>query len=560
MRLRATLILALAATLLTVPAAAAQTVSVYPKYAADGLYDIGLTGVSALLVDQAQGQLFISDGTRLTVASLAGSVTATKTLPASADAMVMSDDGSEVFALQQLTPSMSSGTVAVTRIDAPGLTVTPGDSSLAGAIPNATSIAYSAGLVWVLSEPASGNSVLYAVDPSTLTVTGTFDAGAVVDRIVADPGVPGELYAWQSNPQYLNSHYLYRIDVTGPTTPAASLGTSTHFANAVAAVDVAPDGSEVVVSAGYLEELAPSTLSTLSALDQGATGGVQVRGSDDVVAYASGSATPLFYFPDTNYYGSAPTYLSGLKVVGGTLGFGATQLYWIAQGTISGTTGTSYRLGITTPAHSSGVTISVRKNDNWRFKASVPVKAKLTKIASADLAGKTVEIYGQKLGGSPVLLGSGPTDATGLFSMSFRVTEYTDLIAVFPGDDTYAPAASSSTWVKCRVKIKSKAIRTKRHSGKYALYQYSKPAIAKMHVSPNHSGGKLFFYWQYYQNGWHTAGSTQHVLLSPKSNGYYLLKGDTSVVGKKFRIIGWFKGDGRNDAMRSKPVYIRFTY
>ncbi len=575
MRIRIALVLSMAAALLVAPTVVAQA-QVFPqginsKYAEDGFYDVGLTGVSDLLVDQSAGKVFISDGTSLTVTSLAGAVLATKTLPASVDTMVMSDDGSVVFGLALHTPDLAGG--KVTRIDASTLKVTSTPSPVASA---ATSIAYSAGLVWVLNAGASlfADATLVPLNPADLTDAsagaGPFDAGAYVTQMVASPGVQGALFAWAAGQSPVA---LYRIDVTGPTSPTATLGVSlTGVSGSIGAVDVAPDGSEVVATYGKaINFLDPTTLTVSApAFDDpsySAPDDVKIHGSDDVVGFVDSgslSPTPRFYFPSTDDFGIAPLYpstVSGLSVMAGSLGFGANHLYWIARNNVmsAGTNSYTYRLGISTPAHTSAMSISVPKNNGWKYNAAVTVTATLSKVPGADLSGQTVEIYGQKRSGGLSTLGSGTVDpTTGVFSVTFHVKEYTTLTAVFPGTDTYAPAIAS-TWVKSHLKIKSKALRTKRHIGKYALYHYWQNAIAKNHIAPNHSGSKYFFTWQYYKNGWHTANSPQYVLLNSTSNGYYLLKGAKSVIGIKFRIIGYFKGDKRNGPTRAKPVYLRFT-
>lgn len=535
--------LALTVVLLVIPQATSRA-DIYPTYANDGLHSIGLTGGSAVVVDETTSQVFVSNGTALAVTDLTGAVTSMKTLAARADQLVVAADGSAVFGLD-----LSAGTL--TRVAAPGLAVT---TSSAGLVACPGDLAFSAGLVW-LSDTCTAGTSLVAIDPTSLSVLATTDLGVTPDRLSAGNGVADTLYGWDTSESAAPFH-LYRIDVTGGVSPTATVGTSTTSTSKVRAGEVAPDGSALLIAdkAGDLIWIDPSTLATS---DQVATPGsapkdLSVR-ADGVVAFATQGDPVSFYLPGTTQFASAPDYASGYSPLPGAVDFGAQRVYYIAANSAG-----SYRLGISTPAQSSGISVSTPRTNGYKYNALVQITAQITDPATT--TGMSVEIYTQTRVGALQLLTSGVVDNTGTLTASFNVTEYTAIIALFPGDDTFAPALAT-THVKSHAKLKTKAVRAKRFDGKYALYRFTKKAVAKVHVSPYHAGSQVYFKWQYYYLGkWHTGStSKRYAMLDANSNASYGLIGDKSAIGINVRILCYFPGDNRNNQSRGKPVYIRFT-
>lgn len=542
---------------LAVVATTAPAEAVYSTYANDGVYSIGLSGFSDLVVDEPVSKVFVSDGTQIVVTDLAGAVQQTLSPGSPASQMARSDDGATIF-------TVDAETGAVQAIDASSYAVTS-DSLPSGVCP--ASVAYSAGVAWVLDACAGAAHSILALDPATLAVLAGFSVDATVDRITADPSVPDALFS-RDTATGVSQYQVHRFDVSGGASPTLALAASRTLNTPTREVAVSPGGPGVLVATtGHVETLDPSTLGVASSISTSCMtsagsscnpNAVAGRADGEVSFSSTSISTVSFLLPGTSKAQVFDLPDGHYKVLARSMRSGTTLLY-AALRIKRKNASTQYRLLVVTPAKVSRVSVTTKPSVGDPFRYG----KKITAIAHLELPkntpGQAISIYVKPVGKRRHLVASGVTSDYGRFKAAFKATRNATVIAEFPGNDDYAPSSAALSF-QVRSKVVIHMVHPKDRVGKYALYDVSKPARAKVKVYPNHRGECVGFGWDLYSGGaWHHAGTVKCVTLNRRSVAVLRLHGDSSVVGVRFRIYAGINADAVNQYGHSKDAYFRFV-
>jgi hypothetical protein len=528
---------ALAASAVAATAGSAQAATGVP---------LGITSFADLVVDQAHGHVFISDGTsQVLVRDLDGAaVTAVTGLDHPAG-MTLSDDGSMLYVAVRDAQLV---TIATTDLTTGALPVGAGSCPV--------DVATASGLLWV-SNACTDSGQIDAVDPVSGMVTAGLRTNVYVPRLVAAPQLPDTLL-WYS--EGLSPGTLHAEDVTTSPTPALSERASAQVGSNTRDAAISADGSRVITASGAPYEHPVFLTSDLSS--DGSYGAdsypnaVAVRSDGMVAGGISG-----WYSPDVYVYPAGSRTLFRSYEFGGTsnelvtrgLAFGETRLYAVTGDLYSNS---NYRLQVITPRAAASVTVKTdKKTYDFNQKATVSVR-----LSAGAASQRQVTVYAQENGGSPRLVGTGTVPVGGVLTLTRKVTIATTFTAEYAGDADTDAATGTATPVKVHAKIVPKAVGFAKKVGKYYQWSYRKTAYVYGNVKPNHAGDCEYFEGQWLVRGrWGNGGTTGCVRLSNTSWAGVYLKGDRRLIPYPFRFRGVFKGAGGNLGAKSAWVYGRFV-
>ena len=438
-----TVVLSMVVALLAVGGGATQA-------SADSVNDIGMTGFRDIIVDEAHGHVFVSQGNAtLIVTDLQGVPLTTIDGMHGAAGMTLSPDGATLYvALSSgdAIAAVDSGSLEVSNIFPTGPASCPSD------------VAVTAGLVWF--GAGCSRAAVAALDPTDGFVSAT-SVRLQNPLLRTSPELPGQVFAVERG---ISPSTLYAYTAQGGETPSltqrASLWNSGENARDLA---ITPDGSTLIQASGYPYKHNAFSTNDLSAAgsygssnypnavavrsDGMVAAGIDASSDDDVYIYRAGSTT---LFRSYNF-GDDELYPRGLA-------FGTTNLYAVVG---DPNWGTRFRLQVIQPKAAPSLALTTDK-PTYVSGDTAHVTAELV----ADSPNQTVSIYSE-VDGERTRLATAPVDAvTHELTAEAVVTEPTRFIVEYEGDETYA-SASASTAVDMQLKDASVRLTTSKPSYRY---------------------------------------------------------------------------------------------
>ncbi len=524
-------VLALLGLGLTVPTSVAQ---------ADSTQDVGLTGFADIVIDQAHGHVFISQGTdTVVVTDLFGQKVGEIPGLSGAQRMTLSDDGSKLFIAE-------NGSNAIAEVDTTQpLTVAPvAFPTGLGSCPQ--DVAYTAGLVVFEATCPSGPGNLQALDPATGTIHDLATLAPNQTRLAASPSLPNTLFVLDDGPS------LVEYTVTAGATPSLAEKARSGVIDDASQFALTSDGSQIVT--GAHASFATSDLSPLPNLPvPQATSAVALRSSDDLTAFGSRDGVVLYSHGAASSLGTYHFDDPDAQVVAGSLAFGTSTLYAVTQDTL--TTG-QYALQVITPRNRprAHVTVAVSKGP-YRYNK----KATVTVTLLGHKSTSHLELFAATPDGQRHFVKSGRPDRHGRLSVPLFMSVNATFIGVFDGD-----AAVAANGVGKRVKVQAlvlgKLFNSKRHAGGYALYRPSQKLAYGIAVGPNKKGQCVFFRAQFLVRGhWGHDATTPCAVLNKRSGAGATLQGNPQLAGIPIRIRAEWHGDSFNTRANAKWSLAKFT-
>lgn len=386
-----------------------------------------LTTANDILVDQADGLVFLSGyaksagGSGLVTTDLNGNLVAKPAVP-DVQHIARTPDGNS------LVVTRGDGRISV--VDPTTVTVTstvtmPGDCAVGDLAPSSGKVFF---LYYCAGE---GYWKLGAVDLGTAVFTLGLQTFSYYDgNLETVPAEPSMLVANVAG-------QLEVLDTSGGASPTASVRAVRYIGNNSGAV-LTPDGSTVVT--GDMQVLATDDLAHVgSYYTPSGKGAVAVREDGVVAAWSAG----LVSFFEPGHFEPDRTMAYPFDSTGGPLVFGAKRLY--VFDTLDG----AGRLRLETPGPAAGLKITTGTT-TYDYGASPSVAVQLTGPAGS----RQVRIYATPAGGSRTLVKTVATDPlTGKATVTVPpVARNTAYRAEFDGDDDFS-AAASTTSVNVRPKL-----------------------------------------------------------------------------------------------------------
>lgn len=524
--------------LLALPAAAGPA-------RANSTHDLSLTGFRDIVVDEAHGHVFISQGTStVVVTDLSGTKVGTIDGLDGAGSMTMSDDGSKLFV------ALADGH-GVAEVDAEAPLSTTPTFIDTGNDTCPLQVAFTSGLVWVVSL-CVGSAELFAIDPATHDVvdTGQFSditisaSPALDDRLILEGGGFPE--------------QLTEAITTASPTPAITGYQQSDSKGVIGYrhAAVTASGSAIVTGSGQAFDTSTLALThtyRVPKFSSGYTDAVAVRGSDGMVALGQETEIGLYQPDDTKPWRVYDWHSLGqsTEVESDGLAFGTRDLYAVT----SDDQGDRIRLRVITPRLLSTVSVTTNRH-HFRFGQKAVITASVTK----DDRGARVAIYATTLGQDRRhLLGRGKVDAKGHLTVRAKVAHSSRLTAVLEHTKRY-DGASASARIRVALEIRAQFKGARGHRGKYALYSVNQQAYLLAHVLPDRSDSCLNFEIEYFTHGrWTHPRSTRCVSLRSHSRAAAVLKGEPSLLGIPFRMAAYYSGDQANARSVSPWWYAEFV-
>jgi hypothetical protein len=514
-----------------------------PAARADSTNDVGLRGFADLVVDQAHGHVFISQGSAtVVVTDLAGRPVGTLTGLRGANGMALNDDGSELYVAL-------TGADAIAQVD----TTDPFAAGAVTKFPTGTDtcpldVAYTAGLVWYEATCDSQWANLHPLDPATGTIYDTGYHPAYNSRLAASPVLPDTLFASDigSSPSS-----LYEYTVTGGPTPTVSA--QTHWdVNESHAFAVTSDATQVVT--GGHQAFSTTDLSHVRSYGvPHSTSAVAMRTSDDLLAFGSTDGVVFYPLGATKAMGTYKFDDPDAAVVDGGLAFGSSKLYAV---TFDSQSAPHYELHVITPRNRprADVTVSVAGKP-FRYGK----KATVTVTLHGHRTRARLELYAVTPDGKLYFLERGHPDRHHQLSLRLAMSVNATFIGVFDGDKTVAANAAGRR-ATVRALVIGKMFREKGHDGRYALYRPSQKAVFGAAVGPNKKGECLYFRAQFHVHGhWGHDSTTSCATLNKRSGAGAFIQGSRQLAGIPIRIRAEWYGDTFNKRAKSSWSYARFT-
>src|SRR3954454_19561948 len=524
-------VLALLGLGLTVPASVAE---------ADSSQDVGLTGFSDLVVDQAHGHVFISQGTgTVVVTDLAGHKVGALAGLAGAQGRTLSDDGSALFVA--LNGANAIAEVDTTQPTAVGAVTTwpVGDGSCP------TDVAYTAGLVVFQAQCDPQTAALQALDPSTGTVTDLGHEAPFQTQLVASPSLPETLFVGDFDSQ------LTEYTVTAGATPTLAVKAQgavsliSHFA-------LTSDGSEVVTDAQASYATADLAKVQDFSVPLGRSA-VAVRSSDDRIAFGSRQGGVLYRHGAAGSLGTYRFDDPDADIVAGGLAFGASTLYAVTADT---STTPQFALQVITPHNRPRAHVSVAVSKApYRFGR----KETVTVALHGHRSRAHLELFAATPDGALHFVKSGRPDRQGRMQTRRTMTVTATFIALFDGDAAVA-ANGATKRVKVQAWVLGKLFKAQRHAGGFALYKPSQKLLYGIAVGPNKKGQCVFFRAQFRVGGhWGHDATTPCAVLNKRSGAGATLQGNQQLAGIPIRIRAEWRGDSSNTRANAKWSLAKFT-
>jgi len=212
-------------------------------------------------------------------------------------------------------------------------------------------------------------------------------------------------------------------------------------------------------------------------------------------------------------------------------------------------------------------TVTIKTSDSKiNLNGSVSVTAHLAQFAAT--TNHQLKIFAQPYGSGKKLIKKGNVDSSGNLKVKVPLTRRTAFTATFAGDTVYNGDSSPAKTVYVYAVVKAKMIHAYAHSGKYALYHFTKqcpgshkgcPIVATI-VAPNHRGKIVYVTLQVYAGGkWRTAVTTKARLNAKSEQALAFVYRDSGVIGLKTRIDVRFPGDADHLGRTSRWTYFRIT-
>ena len=456
-----TAVLSLVVALLAVSGSASQA-------SADSVNDIGMTDFRAMVVDEAHGHVYVSQGNAtLIVTDLQGVPITTIEQLHGAAGMTLSPDGSTLYvALSSgdAIAAVNTGTLEVANTYPTGTASCPSD------------VAITVGLVW-FGSGCDSRDTLTALDPTDGSVTPSLALSGSNPIIRTSPELPGELFLIERG-----GSAIYAYTAQGGDSPSATLRTSRSNTGANARdLAITPDGSKLILASGspYLHNAYKTNDLSGAGSYQSSNypNAIAVREDGMVAAGISG-----WYQPDVYVYRAGSTTLLRSYEFGGTanellpqgLAFGTTDLYAVTGDLYDDT---NFRLQV---IHPVGLPSLVLRTDKTTYidGDTAHVTAKLV----TDSSNRTVSIY-SVIDGERTLLDSGPVDAVSHELATDRVvTEPTTFVAEYSGDE-FVSSATATREVAVDNRPTTLSLTTDKSTYKYGETAHLTAALAS--ASPN---------------------------------------------------------------------------
>ncbi|MFL6171764.1 MAG: hypothetical protein ACJ716_02625 [Marmoricola sp.] len=296
------------------------------------------------------------------------------------------------------------------------------------------------------------------------------------------------------------------LDTTGGTTPSSTVRLTKSFANGISDLDVAPNGSQVVVAAPGVGFKVYSTtdaslLGSYPSVDE-YTAAVAMRSDGVVATGAIGSISNI----DLRFYPA------GSPVVMRSVDFGygpnvheiAVRPHGLAFGPVHAYAITDLGQLRTYTAGPPAVVKIATDKSVYDYGTTATVTATIASPTTS----RTVNVYAKPNGMATVLVATGLVDGTGKFVFHpTKLTRNTTFSAVFSGDDNYAPA-SAKLAITVRAKTTISSGSTSK-SGYFHKLRHSPAPTISVAVYPSKPTTTCvkFVVQIYSSGGWRSLGS-----------------------------------------------------
>lgn len=507
---------------------------------------LGIGSFSDIVVDQAHGRVFISDGaSQVLVRGLDGSAATSIGGLANPAGMTLSADGSRLYV------AVSDARIVV--VDPTSLATT--SLAMPGACPG--DVAEASGVLWVANGCNTWGTI-DAVNPATGAVTAGVRTNTYNPQVYASPAAPDRLFWFEAG----LSPSRTRLERTtgGPTPSLTPVGVAEVGSNQKDAA-VSPDGTRVVTASG-----APYNHPAYSTTDMSPLGAYTSTSYPVAVAFrqdgllAAGSTSGVYlHAPGSMTTPVQRRFLEpGADLADHGLAFGQTLLYAVSETHESGRY--TYVLHVEDPAglDAPQVTVSGSDYDNniFRYDENIKLSVSLT-AASVE---RQVRVYATSARGQRRLLVSGPVAAgSSVFRAKVRLRENSALTAEVT-QGALVSSASEAVAVRVLAKITQRALRPSGRSGAYALYRVGKRAYIKGKVLPSRAGRRNVTWQVEYEayGRWKRLGKGKRLRLDRTSSAYVFFGGQSYLRGVRFRVRLVWLGDRTNPRTDGDWTYLRY--
>lgn len=505
-----------------------------PASAASGSSPDTITDLQDMVVDAADGLVFISEGTP-------GAVLVDNTAGQPVTTFGGLDDPTQLV----YDPASSTVYVAlaagdgIEAIDTTTLTDRFIPTTGAGCL---QSLGLTEGLLW-FEYGCAGDGSLGAVDPADGTVSLDLNAkfGLFADEVMVSDSadLSGVLvFGSTGSPTYLSV-----VKVTGGTEPHAKQTKSIESLG-FSQLRLSPDGSTLLLAGSQgLAEYNSTTLQQ-GRVVAGDAYTVAERGDGmlAVAGFGDGTAQLRVYVPGQG--GVYRTYEDLGQVDQYGLAFGITKLFAVINGTMH----------VIVPKHLTTLTLHAN-HPHFAFGGLATVTAHL----GSTFSNRKVTIYATPYGGTRRMLRSGVVDSAGNLAASTHVIQRVTFSAQFAGDSQSSTALARST-VTVSAHVTDLLHGFYGTSGSYHLYHPLQHPIETTTVAPNRAGGCVYFHAQFRFDGgpWGYDEWTSCVHLDSGSHASVKLVGKAT-VGEEVRIVPQWRWTIQNGLANGTWRYIRFT-
>lgn len=517
--------------------------AVSPATAADGdALDVGLTGYADLVLDEAHGHVFISQGSdKIVVTDLNGKPLAPITGLPESRGMSLDEDGSTLWVAV-------GGADEVAAIDTTTLEVT---TFPIGANTCPVELALTSGLVWVYAGCYYDSGTIFALDPATGSVTPVTDDNAPRPYLTASPELPGRMFlvARGSSPQT-----IVEYDVTGLPTPSLTVHASHRLNTKLGTADnlmVMPGGASIVT--GYGKVFNTSNLGLVSQYTPRFYGSAVARRADGTMSFGGGDGLTVMKPASSSTFRNYLMYDRSVGV--GGMAWGTTKLYAVTHG--RDYPSEPYRLRVITPRRKSSITVTT-PSTRYRLGDRVPVTATLVGGATH---GK-VAIYANTFpyDGPRVLVASGLVDSNGRFATHYRAQRRTRFSVSYAGDASTEGSANRSHEVFVRAAVDTTMSRYRSRRGSAYVYKATDTAIMKVKVRPDHGGECVTLEVMLRFGGdWQWGRGIGCLTLSSHSVARVGLRGSRDLVKHPVRLRVKYRGDLTNLGTQTPWTYVTFV-
>lgn len=534
----------LASAVLPLALASWALTAVSPATAADGdPLNVGLTGYADLVLDEAHGHVFISQGTdKIVVTDLNGKPLAPITGLPESRGMSLDEDGTTLWVAV-------GGADEVAAIDTATLEVT---TFPIGTDTCPVELAVTSGMVWVYAGCSYSNGTIFALDPETGSVTPVTDDNVSRPYLTASPELPGRMFLV---PRNTSPQTIIEYDVTGLPTPSLTVHASRRLGNKLGSADdlmVMPGGASIVTSYGKVFNT--SNLGLVSQYTPRFYGSAVARRADGTMAFGGGDGLTVMKPASNSTFRNYLMY--DLSVGVGGMAWGTTKLYAVTHG--RDYPSEPYRLRVITPRRKTTITVTT-PSTRYQLGDRVPVTAAL----AGGSATSTVAIYANEYpyDNPRVLVARGEVGADGRLTAHYPAKRRVRFSVSYAGDASTEGSANRSHEVFVRAAIDTTMSGYRSRRGSAYVYRATDTAIMKIRVRPDHGrecvtldvmlrfGGD----WKWAERG------ARCVQLSSHSVARVGLRGSRELVAHPVRIRVRYQGDVTNLGTQTTWTYVTFV-